>query len=98
MSKVKAVLGLQYSSVMRRAAALVLSACFLGACGVGVDEVPLDVPAAARKQAALEEGAGVQRSLLPRTNPIALPQDPIPERGEHKIKFDGTQPVKYRKE
>jgi hypothetical protein len=81
---------------MKRVTALVLSVCLFGACGVGLDEGP-EADISASQQQGLVEGCPQQTTILPRPNPRALPQDPIPELNDRKPKR-GSPTDLYRKE
>ncbi len=85
MAKREPALVLQKPGAMKRIVVIALSTLFLAACGVGYDEAGFDDPSATQTQA-LGTGSPPESTVLPRSNPRALPQDPIPEMNERKPK------------
>ena len=85
MGKREPALVLQKFGAMKRIMVIALSTLLLTACGVGYDETGVDDQSATQTQA-LGTGCPPESTVLPRSNPRALPQDPIPEMNERKPK------------
>lgn len=83
MARADSAFSLHKANVMKRVIALMLSACLLGACGVGLEEQP-EGDLQGSQQQGLMEGCPQESTIVPRTNPRALPQDPIPELNDRK--------------